>query len=74
VTPRIRRYLAEAAEIFDVAPERITARDPKDHAAAAARTVIYQALRGDGFTVTQIGRWFGRHHTTVISALTRGLR
>jgi chromosomal replication initiation ATPase DnaA len=73
VTPRIRRYLAEAAEIFDVAPDTIVGRS-REPAAVAARTAIYQALRQDGFSLTQIARWFDRHHTSILHALRTGLR
>lgn len=74
MTPRVRRYVAEAAELFEVTPARILGRNRFDHAAIAARTVIYQALRQDGFSFTQIARWFGRHHSTVLVAVQRGLR
>ena len=35
---------------------------------AAARQTVMRRLRADGFSLAQIGRMVGRHHTTVLHA------
>lgn len=66
MTPRIAQYAREAGST----PEAVCARIPlgwrlKGHPAADARRAVIRRLRADGFSITQIGRWMGIHHTTV---------
>lgn len=74
MTPRVRLYAANAAAAFGTTPDalfarRLTARS--DAPAYLARHFAWQRLVADGASVTQIGRWWGKHHTTVLHALGR---
>lgn len=53
-------------------PEFIGDRSQTPHLLAARRDV-YQHLKDMGWSAAAIGRLFGRHHTTVQSAMARGL-
>ena len=64
MTPRVRLYAEQAASDHRVTADAIlsaSARRP----VARARGDVMRRLRADGFTVTQIGRWLGRDHSTV---------
>lgn len=45
------------------------ARPRGDRATFSARVKLYEAMWGKGLTVIEIGRWCGRDHSTVSSAL-----
>jgi chromosomal replication initiation ATPase DnaA len=73
MTPRVRQYAAEEAMRAGVLPADVLRKrvghakgQAQPHPAKAARQAVMRRLRADGFTLTQIGRWFGVDHTTVI--------
>lgn len=68
MTPRVREYCRDAADQFGITPEMVMARGRRNNA-CAARKLVMRRLRADGFTYPQIGRWMGRHHTTVMGAV-----
>lgn len=72
MTPRVRRYVIEAASRNGVDPCAILSPS-RQRPVVIARTEVMRRLRWqDRFTTTQIGRWLGRDRTTVSHA-TRGL-
>ena len=66
--PRVRDYAAAAAREHGVSVADVLGRGRTAPVYAARRRVMRQ-LRVDGFTLTLIGRWMGRHHSTVVHAL-----
>ena len=66
--PRIRSYLAAAAQAEGVTVEDVLSTSRRAPVYAARQRVMRQ-LRGDGFSLPLIGRWMGRHHSTVVHAL-----
>lgn len=73
MTPRVRQYAAEEAMRAGVlAADVLRKRGQHDqdrlrpHPAKAARRAVMRRLRADGFSLKQIGMWFGVDHTTVI--------
>jgi chromosomal replication initiation ATPase DnaA len=70
MTPRVDFYALVAGVRYNVARAEIFGRSRRVPVARARREVM-RRLRDDGFTTTQIGRWMGRDHSTVIHA-TRG--
>lgn len=78
MTPRVRQYVAEAAQRHGTTPEAVMLKRPqfgkgfpRPHCASDARREVMNRLRADGFTVTQVGRWFGVDHSTVSYWLRR---
>jgi len=79
MTPRVRRYAEEAGTPIGLTADQVLAKvGPRQgayqflpHPAGNARRAVMLRLRGDGFTVSQIGRWFGIDASTV-SYWTRG--
>lgn len=74
MTPRVRTYARIAACGRGTSVEAVLGQS---HYAcdAAARKQVWRWLRADGFSFTQIGRWTGRHHSSVTKGLaTRGWR
>jgi chromosomal replication initiation ATPase DnaA len=68
VTPRVRHYTTRAAALFGMDPEQVFMRRRSvDY--VIARALVWDALRADGFSYSQIGRWTGRDHSTVMNAL-----
>lgn len=70
MTPRVERYLDEAAERHQTTREAILS-DARETAEVAARREVMQRLHDDGFSMMRIGRWLGRHHTTVLHHLRK---
>lgn len=68
MTPRVRRYCREAAEQFGVSVDAVMHSQERKKA-CKARQLVMLRLRDDGFTFPQIGKWKGRHHTTVMHAV-----
>lgn len=68
MTPRVRQYAEEAAQRFDATAEDILGPSRRRGPFLGRRAVILR-LRADGFSFPQIGRWLGRHHTTILSAM-----
>lgn len=69
MTPRVREYAAQEAARAGVCADLVLRSFPgngQGHPAKAARRAVLRRLRADGFTTTQIGRWFGIDHSTVI--------
>jgi chromosomal replication initiation ATPase DnaA len=73
MTPRVKQYVAEEAARTglleaDVVRKRRTHEFGRTcpHPAKEARAAVMRRLRADGFSTTQIGRWFGIDHSTVI--------
>lgn len=72
MTPRVRSYAWEAANRNGVSVHAIFSRTRTVPVVAARNEVMRRLRWQDGFTTSQIGRWMGRDHSTVIHA-TRGL-
>jgi chromosomal replication initiation ATPase DnaA len=71
MTPRVDFYALVAAVRNNVRRADIFAPTRGTKRTIRARREVMRRLRDDGFTTTQIGRWMGRDHSTVIHA-TRG--
>ncbi len=67
-TPRVNRYVYEEAQRVGVAPAAILGRD-RTATVCLARWRVMKRLRADMFSMTQIGEWFGRDHSTVSHGL-----
>lgn len=65
MTPRVRLYAEEIGFWHGVKPRAIMSRSQK-RPVAHARGDVMRRLRRDGFTTTQIGKWMGRNHATVV--------
>lgn len=65
MTPRIHKYATEACTRFDSTPARVMSR-AKSVGDVRARRYVIERLRADGFSLGQIGKWLGRHHTTIM--------
>lgn len=70
MTPRAIRYAEAIAPWHGVTPDDVFSRSRRKIVAAARGDVMYR-LREDGFSTTQIGRWLGRDHTSVIHAIQK---
>lgn len=67
VPPAVLRAMKCAAEDFNLSlPELLNG---KSDTKVKARRRCIQTLRRMGFSLTEIGRFMGRHHTTVLHAL-----
>lgn len=69
MTPRVKQYVAEEATRSGVMASDVLSKHPHGymvHPAKEARRAVMTRLRADGFSTTQIGRWFGIDHSTVI--------
>lgn len=60
----------EASVMFRVHPRDIEGKAKFDFI-LPARFAIWAALRNTGSTYAQIGRWFGRDHSTIINGVRR---
>ena len=60
----------EAAYMFRVSQRDINSRYKYDFI-LPARFAIWKALRDNGSTYAQIGRWFDRDHSTIINGVRR---
>lgn len=70
MTPRVRRYVQEAAIRFDTSTRTIfthSMRQPD----VSARWWIWARLRGEGFTYAAIARWTGYDRSVVRKAIHR---
>lgn len=67
-TARVLLYVTEAAQRHGVTADAVLGRDRKRRV-AHARFEVMRRLRADGWSLTQIGRALGRHHTTVLHGL-----
>jgi chromosomal replication initiation ATPase DnaA len=65
MTPRVHQYVQEAAAEHGTYPQAILGRC-RLRTVYRARQQVMRRLRADGFSYTQIGRWIGRDHTTVM--------
>ena len=73
MVPKVaRRAITDAAERYGVLTSAVTSHNATGPAIEAKTTAI-RTLRDNGWTLTQIGRVFGLHHTTVMYHLTRHL-
>jgi chromosomal replication initiation ATPase DnaA len=68
VTPRVQAYAAEAANIHRVPVDAVLGRDTHAQVCDARRRVML-ALYRDGYSLSAIGRWLGRHPSTVLHAV-----
>lgn len=62
--------LREASYLFKVSQRDIDSKYKFDFI-LPARFAIWHALRTTGSTYAQIGRWFGRDHSTIINGVRR---
>lgn len=62
--------LCEAAARHRTTVAMILARCNKWHV-VAARYCAIQTLAGMGYSISQIARWVGKHHTTVMYAINK---
>jgi len=67
MSARVQQYAATAGAIHGLTAEQVLGRS-RDQVASAARQTVMRRLRADGFSLAQIGRMVGRHHTTVLHA------
>lgn len=72
MTPRVHAYAWEAANRNGVSVYAILSPDRRRNVVLARNEVMRRLRWQDGFSTSQIGRWMGRDHSTVIHA-TRGL-
>jgi chromosomal replication initiation ATPase DnaA len=63
-TDRVRGYAREEAMRFGTTAGRILSKSRKWED-VSARAAVMRRLREDGFSLSLIGRWMGRDHTTV---------
>ena len=70
MTPRVDFYALVAGVRHNVRRTEIFSPSRRLPVLRARKEVMIR-LRADGFSTTQIGRWMGRDHSTVIHA-TRG--
>lgn len=68
-TPRVRLYAYEEAQNAGVEAAAVLSPTRGTLAAIRARFAVMRRLRDDGFHVTQIARWLGRDHSTVVHGL-----
>lgn len=62
---RVRKLVRAAAEMFNTTEKDILS--PSRHQIhVRPRRMVYLALRDEGKTMEQIGRWMNRDHTTVV--------
>lgn len=68
MTPRVRLYACIAAANHGTTIPRVMSqsRYKRD---VQARWELWRRLHEDGFSFSRIGRWTGRHHTTVMHGL-----
>lgn len=71
MTPLVHRYADEIGFWHGVGPRDIFSRSRRQ-STASARADVMRRLRSDGFSLSQIGRWQGRDHTTVLFHLKKG--
>jgi hypothetical protein len=67
----LNERIAAAAEHFGVTSEEIKSPGRSRNRVIMARQHVMRELRRGGWSLGQIGRTFGRHHTSVLG-LTRG--
>lgn len=65
---RAQEYVRAAAKRHQVAARDILSAD-RSHSTVVARNEVMRRLRADNWTLKQIGRALGRHHSTVIHGL-----
>jgi len=70
MTERVRQYVDIAAADHGVTSAQIMSRE-STAPVCKARWGVMRALRDDGFTLAQIGRWLGRDHTTIMHGLRK---
>lgn len=70
MTDRLIIYATESAYWHNVTVREIMGRG-RSHSVVAARKAVMRQLRADGFSTSQIGRWMGRDHSTVVHATRR---
>ncbi len=73
MSPRVKAYVADAAAVYGTTADRVLGKSQRA-ADVAARRTVWRKLQADGFSLTQIGRWTGRHHTTVLFGLRQPQR
>ena len=62
--------IKEAARVFKILPHEITSNH-KNRYILPARLAVYTALHMRGNSLSLVGRWLGRDHTTVRSGIIR---
>lgn len=72
MTARVRQYTAEAAQRYGLTADDVLGQS-RATVPCAARTEVMRRLRCDGFSYQQIGRWTGRHYTTVRHAVLKAI-
>ena len=70
MTPRVRLYACIAAANHGTSIKRVMG-ESRTRADVEARWEIMRRLHDDGFSLSQIGRWIKRDHSTVIHGLRR---
>ncbi len=65
VAPNLDAYIDRACDVTGVAREELLSRS-RMRRITGARTEVWIALRAEGLTTLQIGRAFGRDHSTVV--------
>lgn len=66
--PRVRAILAESAQKHAVSVRELIGPS-RSRSIVAARRAAAVALRRHDMSLTEIGRYLGRHHTTVVHLL-----
>lgn len=70
MTPRAKQYVQEAAVEWGTTPDRVLSHSRKGED-VQARRAVWKRLRSDGFSFSQIGRWTGFDHTTIMHGVSR---
>lgn len=69
-TPALSRIASEVSQVSGVSLEEMQGRDRRKHI-VAARQVCYWQARKSGHSLPEIGRFFNRDHTTVLSGIRK---
>lgn len=62
--------MREASYMFKISQRDIASKD-RFHFIMPARFAVWKALKDTGCSYSQIGRWFERDHSTIISGVRR---
>jgi hypothetical protein len=70
--PRVNQTITDVAAARGVTPGQIAGRS-REFTIAAARFEVFFRLHRAGFSLSQIGRFFGRHHTSIQHGIRKHL-
>jgi chromosomal replication initiation ATPase DnaA len=65
---RVRAIIRDAADRFETT-ESLVLGPLQERQCVQARCAVARRLRNEGYSLTVIGRWLNRHHTTVVHML-----